>query len=264
MEKGFAEVNNATFYYETAGVGPALVMVHGFTLDCRMWDVQFEYFARNYRVIRYDVRGFGKSSLPGTSYSHSEDMSALLEYLDVDSAHVMGLSMGGAIAIDFAFSRMNMVQSLVLADSSIGSIQPSEEAVSYGSMVPNPRNSDSVKHIKKVWLASNIFRPAMKKKPVAELLVQMVNDYSGYHWIYENPVKYNENEYYRNLEKINRPSLIVVGELDVPKHQEIADILANRIPGAGKAVIENAGHMSNMEEPDQFNRKVGEFLTSVS
>ncbi len=92
----------------------------------------------------------------------------------------------------------------------------------------------------------------------------MVNDYSGYHWLYENPVEYDETEYYRNLGSIRRPTMVVVGEQDVPKHQEIADTLAEKIPNAQKIIIEGAGHMSNMEDPQQFNRKVGKFLGHVS
>ena len=92
-------------YYEVAGSGHPLVLIHGFTLDTRMWDDQFETFAREYQVVRYDRRGFGKSSLPvDEDYAHADDLAALLEHLGIDRAYVLGLSGGGASAIDFALT----------------------------------------------------------------------------------------------------------------------------------------------------------------
>lgn len=100
---GFAAVNGIRLYYEVAGSGRPLVLIHGMSLDTRMWDDQFEPLAQHYRVVRYDARGFGKSALQtGRSYAHTDDLKALLEYLDIEHAFIVGLSMGGGIAIDFA------------------------------------------------------------------------------------------------------------------------------------------------------------------
>jgi len=102
---GFAEVNGTRLYYEVMGFGQPLILIHGYTLDTRMWDDQIAAFAQNYQVIRYLLRGFGKSGLPtGESYAHLQDLKALLEHLGIDQAHILGLSLGGAIAIDFAIT----------------------------------------------------------------------------------------------------------------------------------------------------------------
>jgi pimeloyl-ACP methyl ester carboxylesterase len=100
---GYAEVNGTRLYYETAGAGHPLVLIHGYTLDSRMWDDQFETLSKKYRVLRYDLRGFGKSAYPSPdkSYCHTEDLRALLDYLKISKAYVMGLSMGGGIAVEF-------------------------------------------------------------------------------------------------------------------------------------------------------------------
>lgn len=93
--QGVVEVNNARLYYEIDGKGLAIVFLPGFTLDTRMWDDQFEYFAKRFQVARYDLRGFGKSSVPTTDeYSHVEDLKALLDYLKIEHAYVVGLSKG--------------------------------------------------------------------------------------------------------------------------------------------------------------------------
>src|SRR5688572_28623774 len=104
-ETGFAEINGARIHYEVAGDGPPLVFLHAYTLDCRMWDDQFEHFTDRYRVVRYDTRGFGRSDVPTEApYSNHEDLRLLLDHLDIDRAHVCGLSSGGGIAIDFTLA----------------------------------------------------------------------------------------------------------------------------------------------------------------
>lgn len=111
---GFINVDNAQIYYEEMGTGKPLVMIHGGLLDRRMWDDQFAVFAGSYRVIRYDARGHGLSKAPSGTYSHHEDLKKLLDALKVERAAIMGLSMGGYIAIDFALAYPDRVSALVL------------------------------------------------------------------------------------------------------------------------------------------------------
>ena len=88
---GFADVNGTRLYYELAGAGHPLVLIHGFTLDTRMWDDQFAVFAQEYQMLRYDLRGFGKSALPtGGSYAHTDDLKALLDSLHIAHASFLG------------------------------------------------------------------------------------------------------------------------------------------------------------------------------
>src|SRR6185436_13829592 len=93
-DSGFAAINGGRLYWEAAGEGEPLVFIHGFTLDTRMWDDQWDVFAARYRVIRYDVRGFGQSTVPDGPFSHQDDLRALMDYLGVDRFHLVGLSMG--------------------------------------------------------------------------------------------------------------------------------------------------------------------------
>src|SRR5205085_12090769 len=116
---GFADVNHTRLYFEVAGNGPALVLIHGSMVDTRMWDNQFEVFAQHYRVVRYDVRGFGKSALPTETFSHADDLKALLDFLGIAQAHILGLSMGGGIAINFALTYPEMTRTLIVVDSTL-------------------------------------------------------------------------------------------------------------------------------------------------
>ncbi len=101
MKNGLLAYNDGHIYYEVSGSGEPIVFIHGFTLDHRMWRPQVEFFAQDYQVITYDVRGFGKSSIPTQPYSHDDDLLALLTYLGIEQAHIVGLSMGGRIATNF-------------------------------------------------------------------------------------------------------------------------------------------------------------------
>ncbi len=124
IDTGFADVNGIRLYYEIAGSGHPLVFIHGFTLDTRMWDDQFEVFAQHYRVLRYDARGFGKSTLPTSEpYSPAEDLRALMKYLGIEHAHIIGLSMGGLIAVDFAVTYPESTDTLIPVDAALSGYQ---------------------------------------------------------------------------------------------------------------------------------------------
>ena len=117
-DQGIADVNGTHLYYELAGSGDPLVLIHGNTLDTRMWDDQFEPLARRYQVIRYDMRGYGKSALPtADSYAPADDLMALLRHLGFGSAHVLGQSRGGAAAIDFALTYPEATDTLTVVDT---------------------------------------------------------------------------------------------------------------------------------------------------
>ena len=114
----FATINGTRLYFEIAGSGQPLVLLHGFTLDTRMWDDQFEPLTREFQVIRYDMRGFGQSGPPASErYAHADDLRDLLDHLRVDKAHLVGLSKGGAIALDFTLAYPRRVNKLVLIDT---------------------------------------------------------------------------------------------------------------------------------------------------
>src|SRR5579872_3466169 len=113
---GFAEVNSTKLFYEVAGEGHPLVLIHGGLVDHHLWDEQFSAFAQHYKVIRYDMRGFGDSGLikvGDAPYSMRDDLHALLQHLGIEKTYIMGLSMGGGMAIDFTLAYPEMVDALI-------------------------------------------------------------------------------------------------------------------------------------------------------
>src|SRR2546423_13431038 len=124
---GFADVSGTRLYYELAGAGPPLVLIHGFSLDSRLWDEQFAAFARRHLVLRYDLRGFGRSAPPrGERYAHTHDLRALLEHLGVGPGVLLGLSLGGRVAIDFALEHPDLTRALIPVDAMLGGHRWSE------------------------------------------------------------------------------------------------------------------------------------------
>ena len=261
IQSGYLDVNGARLYYEEVGAGDAVVLLHGFSLDTRCWDGQFEPLARSYRVVRYDLRGFGRSSLPhGVPYSHVGDLGELLDRLGIEVPVLMGLSMGGGLAVDFAIANPRHLRGLVLVDSALGGYRWTDEESNHYREVIRRCREDSIESGRQYWLRDPMFAESMKRPSVAALFAEMVAGYSGWHWLNRNPEQSPVARAIQRLGEISVPALIVVGEKDIPDMHGMSDALAEGIPGARKVVIPDTGHLSGMESPQELNRLVLEFL----
>ncbi|MFN8492534.1 MAG: alpha/beta hydrolase [Caldilineaceae bacterium] len=260
VETGIAKVNNTQLYYEVTGDGPSLVLIHGFNLDTRMWDDQFATFAQHYRVVRYDSRGFGKSALPTEeAYSHADDLKALLVYLGITQAHIVGLSMGGGIAIKFALTNPEMTTTLVVADSLLDGYETSELDQTIGAIVEQASAAGG-KAVNALLLDHVIFAPALEQQLVRARLVEMVTENSGWHWVNNDPERAMKPPAIDRLQEIAAPTLIILGERDMADFHAIAATLQQKVPNAHVVIIPGVGHMSNMEAPVLFNKAVLSFL----
>lgn len=260
IESGIADVNGTRLYYEVAGDGLSLVLIHGFTLDTRMWDDQFEEFAQQYRVVRYDVRGFGKSALPTEeSYSHVDDLKALLNHLEIVQAHILGLSMGGSIAINFALSQPEMTRKLIVVDAGPeGSM--SDKGLRSLDPILARAGAAGGKAANEVWLDHPLFKPARENPAVGARLAQIVGENSGWHWVNSNPLRPMDPPVIPRLNEIKAPVLIIMGEHDESYIHESAAIMRHGLREPQLVVLPNVGHMSNMEAPQLFNEVVLSFL----
>ena|SRR5579859_1895022 len=260
----FAELSGTRLYYEVARDGQPLVLIHGFGLDLRMWDDQFTALARRFQVIRYDVRGFGKPTLPTHGpYTHANDLKGLLAHLALSQAHIIGLSMGGVIAISFALTYPNMVRSLILADTALNGYQFSQVWTAQWDRIAAEARSHGPKGANQLLLGHPLFAAARENAAVASRLTQIINDYSGWHWINNDEHSESELPDQHRLNLITVPTLIIVGQRDLPDFQAIAALLQERIPRASTVQLAQVGHMANMEAPVQFNDLVETFLGSA-
>lgn len=262
-EKGYMQINNGNIYYEMLGEGEPLVFVHGNTLDHRMWDDQFFEFSKQYKCIRYDARGFGKSSDPNGEYSRSEDLKLLLEGLKVGKAIIVGLSLGGDIAIDFALEYANSVNALVLANSSVHGWTTSKNFKKEWDLIDWTAQNRNLKEAISIWINNKAFAYAVRNIDLKKRLLEMMHDYKGYYLLNENPRKRLDPPAIERVGEIKTPTLIVVGSDDVLDFIQIAELLEQKIENSKKIVIPDAGHMTNMEKPEEFNIILKEFLNSL-
>jgi 3-oxoadipate enol-lactonase len=260
IESGYAAVNGTRLYYEAAGTGTPLVLVHGFGLDRRMWDKQFADFARGWRVLRYDLRGFGRSALPepGRAYRHADDLAALLDHFKIDRAALVGLSLGGDVALNTALEYPDRVSALVLVDAIVSERPMSAEWDDEVGPIWREARARGVEAGKQSWLNIRMFAPTLKHPEAGPTLRQLIDDWSGWQFANRDP----ENTSIRAMERLAEvlvPTLVVVGERDLPDFQAIANELL-AIPLARKVTVPGAGHMVPMEAPGEFNALVTGFL----
>jgi pimeloyl-ACP methyl ester carboxylesterase len=266
LQTGYAEVDGGRLYYETSGEGPALVLIHAGFLDSRMWDTQFELFSESYRVIRYDVRGFGKSDVARTKFSDYKDLRRLIDHLKVKTASLVGVSNGGRIASDFAVEYPSIVDHLVLVSPGMSGykssgpqedkmweefdkqMKPQEDADREG------RAADAVEMDVNAWASTQT--PANRER-----ITQIAMD--NFHVHVENPWKLQippEPRTFQRLSQIGIPTLLIIGDRDVAPQILMVDNIYSHIPGSKKVLIPGADHIVNMSKPEEFNKTVLEFL----
>jgi pimeloyl-ACP methyl ester carboxylesterase len=249
-------------FYATKGTGPAIVLIHGGQLDGRMWEQQVNALSRQFRVICYDVRGYGGSVRPDRQYSDVADLDGLLDYLKVSKAHIVGLSLGGRIAIDFALEHPARVNSLVLAGPGLSGFEPpggSETDLRMWNIIKAARD-EGPDQATDLWLKDPFMAPAMEQPRLAPLLKKIARE-NAHCWL-ENPVLQRpiKPPAADRLGEIKAATLLILGDLDVPQIKATMGKLEKEIVGSKKVVIKNAGHMVNMEQPEEFNKALLTFL----
>ncbi len=266
METGYADVDGGRLYYETSGKGPALVLIHAGFLDSRMWDTQFQLFSQNYRVIRYDVRGFGKSDVARIKFSDYKDLRGLLDHLRVKTASLVGVSNGGRIASDFVVEYPSMVNHLVLVSPGMSGYKPSgpeEEKMWEEFDAQMKPQEDAVREGRAAdTVAMDVTTWGFAQTPAnRERITQIAID--NFHAQVENPWKLQvppEPRTWHRLSQIRTPTLLVIGDRDVAPQIVMVDNIHSHIRGSKKVLIQGADHIVKMSKPDEFNRTVLEFL----
>jgi pimeloyl-ACP methyl ester carboxylesterase len=261
---GFLKVHGAKLYYEVADEGRPLLLLHAGIGDSRMWEPQWHEFASECRVIRTDLRGYGRTVVPSGRFSYHEDVAALLSYLGEEMAVVAGLSFGGRVAIDFALAYPQMVSAVVLGAPAVSGQKPSEELQRFSEEEDRLLGLGDLKGATELnlrtWVDGPFRIPDQVDSSVRERMRELQMDVFGVAVPEDAEDEPLEPPAMERLEEIQVPTLIVVGELDQPDFLEIADTLASRIPKAEKVVIPGVAHLPSMENPDQFNHMVLDFL----
>src|SRR5258708_2423513 len=264
-ESGFVEINGAPLYYEVAGEGHPLVLIHAGVADSRMWDEQFAAFAQHYRVVRYDWRGYGKSAVPAVPFALHEELAELLKHLGITRTHVIAISYGGKIALDFALAHPEMVEKLVLAVPSISGDQPSPETLHYNEAEEAALEAGDLDGATEITLQTWVDGPKRTPEEVDPTVRERVRVMQRQAYDIPFPEGADglelEPPAIGRLGEIKAPTLIIVGDYDLQPKVEQSRWLAGEIAGAQLVVFEAVAHMVNMEKPAQFNQQVFAFLS---
>jgi 3-oxoadipate enol-lactonase len=254
-------LDGTDLYYEDDGAGVPVLLVHGMGLDARMWADQVEALDSDCRLIRPDLRGFGRSPRdPLIPYSHTDDLVALLDHLGIDEVVLVGLSMGGMIALELVLAHPDRIRSLVLLDSVVDEVPfDADIAADYGKVRP-AMASEGIAAARRCFLACGWFGPAKRDPRVAARLHAMVDGYGGSDWANDDPHT-ERGPVYQRLGELDLPTTVVAGELEVPSFLEMARLMSQQIPNARHVVIPDAGHMVNMEAPEAVNALLHEVVS---
>ena len=256
-----------SIYYEVAGEGPAIVFLHGTTGDSSTyWAKQVPFFSQEFKVITVDLRGHGKSKLAmikgGYLEDCADDVSRILDELNIARAHIVGLSKGGLVAQHFALKHTERLRRLVLADTSSGIKRERMRRFIEDVLIKTAERSgmEHVFDLNLLWAYSERYieenkdkfaldREQFAKTPVEEYVAVLketiVTDITG------------------QLVKIVAPTLVIWGSEDIEIPRLYSEILAKNIPNSMLVIIEGAGHKSCIDRPEEFNKIVNTFLQEV-
>jgi pimeloyl-ACP methyl ester carboxylesterase len=276
-QRGLAQIqendDEGGLYYEIFGnpKDPPVVLIHAGFLDSRMWDGQFELFGKEgFRIIRYDMRGSGKSTRPTKQFDDARDLVELLKFLKIEKRRVSlaGVSNGGSTAIDFALKYPDRVGCLVLVAPTVNGYEYADayeekletamdkEWEKWTEAIKSNRISEAIE------IHLGIMAPALSKD-TKEKIVQIALD--NYH-IFKEPIDElrikHDPPAFKRLSEIRASTLLVWGDRDYPGQITIAERVQSFIPGSKRILIHGADHLVNLSQPQAFNRVVLDFLKS--
>jgi 3-oxoadipate enol-lactonase len=253
-------------YHQLEGDGAPLVLVHAGICDSRMWDPQWQTFAPGHRLLRYDMRGFGRSPIPPQPYSHAGDLAALLDAQAITGAALVAVSMGGRVALELAVARPDLVSRLVLSGPGLPDHEWSPAVREYGAAEDaaiEAGDLDAASEINvRFWVDGVGRTPDQVDAQVRNLVHEM--QLRALELQVEAGEAAEEMALAEGLGdrlgEVAAPALVLVGEHDVADMHEIADRIAAAVPGARREQIAGTAHLPSMERPAEFDRLVLGFL----
>jgi pimeloyl-ACP methyl ester carboxylesterase len=270
VKADYVKVGDGKLYYEIAGEGEPLVLVHAAFVDSGMWDTQWNEFAKHYQVIRFDMRGNGKSDKATKPVNRREELYQLLTELGIERGHILGCSMGGMTVIDFALEHPEMAKSLIAVSASPSGFELKGDMPPHLQEMMEAAQKGDVERTSelqiRIWVDGmyrkpNQVDPAVRKHAAAMNKIAVKNGTFGVADM--KPLNPLNPPAVGRLKEIKVPTLVIAGALDHPEVVRAADVMAAEIKGAKKLIIQDAAHVPSMEKPAEFNRAVLDFLRGV-
>jgi pimeloyl-ACP methyl ester carboxylesterase len=264
-----AELNGTQIRYLDEGEGPALLLLHSAVCDLTMWDEVADGLARDHRVLRLDLRGFGDSTMPPGAFSWVDDVRGLLDEIGVERAVVVGSSFGGRIALDFTLAEPGRVAGLVLVCAGVRGRPPSPEMEAYNAEENRLAEAGELDAVVDLNVRTWLIGPGRKDDDVSHALWervagmqrrnverQLADEAAGA----EGPENAPGPPAAERLTEVDAPTLVVIGTGDQPGMVETAGVLAAEIPHAQLVEFEGAAHFPSLEEPERFTELLRDFV----
>lgn len=261
--------DGAHLFYEESGKGEPLIFIHGHSFDHYEWNPQFYLFAEKYRVIRYDVRGYGQSSMPTefSSSSHAEDLLQLMNALHIQKAHIVGLSMGGFIATDFLALHQDRTLSITAASGDVWDGSPGPDTPWNAETIKAARNkieafkSKGIFNSKKDWFNALTIRNGQPIENIRVPVWNMIYKWDAWQPLHVEPRFLLGTSVVNKLKQqtIRVPVMVLTGDADSGRKNQLIEC----VPTAKQVFIPNAGHVSNLENAEGFNRAIFYFLKTI-
>ncbi len=258
-----------TLYYESAGDGEALVLVHAGFVDSGMWDDQVAAFAERYRVVRFDMRGFGKSDPVSTPVSRSEDLGCVLDQLGIERAALIGCSLGGTTVLDYALDQPERVSALVLVSATPSGFQmQGAPPANLLAMMAAAQAGDLARVSElqvRLWVDGDSRQPNQVDPKVRQHAAEMTRiPVERGTWAADaQPLRPLDPPAAERLGEVAIPTLVIAGALDNPEILRAAEVMAAEIKGAKKRIMAGCAHVPNMEQAGAFNAAVLAFLDAI-
>lgn len=260
------DINGCKYYYEIHGQGPETILFsHGLLWSGRLFHKQVDYFRDRYRCVVYDHRGQGRSGKPAAGHDMDQlyqDAISLIQALDLGKVHIAGLSMGGFIAMRLAARNPELVHSAILMETSAQE-EPFKKKYRMLTTVVKMFGVASVKNkVMPIMFGQKFLNDPARKEERLFWEEQLLANDKGIVKAVKGVIDRNGVE--EEITKITVPTLIMVGTQDVATTPEKAEFIHERIPGSRLVYIEGAGHSSSVEEPEQVNKAIEEFLAPLA
>ena len=263
---GYAQINGAALWYEVSGEGEPLLLLHAGICDAGMWDEHVEPLSARFRVIRYDQRGFGRSDLTDGPFAAHDDARALLAYLSVDRPHVLGVSMGGTVALNLILAYPECVNALILVSTTVGGFAYSGPPSWVDEIQKQIEAADVIGDVDRVnelevrkWVDGAGRTPDQVNQSMRARVLAMNRHAIELENPRAIPVGLDPPAVTR-LGEIGVPTLVVAGDRDVPVTRASCALLATSISGARQVEMAGTAHLPCMERPAEFDAHVLDFL----
>jgi 3-oxoadipate enol-lactonase len=264
IQTGYIEVNNGKLYYEMTGPGDeTIILIHDGLVHGAIWDNQFSTFAKEYKVIRYDRRGYGLSPKPQDKFSNIEDLYQVFVTLKIDKAILIGMSSGGGLVIDFTIAHPEKVSKIIVVGAVVGGFSYSEHFLTRGGRL-TPADYGDPEKLLQYFVKEDPYEMAPQNADKKEILWALMQKFPQNIDFSKNRLaSIPERKAINMLSDIKIPALIVIGEFDIPDVFVHAGAIESGIQNSQKVIIRNAGHLVPFEQPDTFNEQVINFLNST-